>query len=162
MVKCVAWILYSPRRCKNGAIHYQEEQESSDEFHSILEARLNFNNSTGYFDVMKGSFVRYSVHDFGYISFSDSDTEESFVTEYSDFNGKNKIKLKWRLYRTHACSDEYSDSPHCTKEEESQQIFLSYEDCEEDYKKNCAYIKRFPSKSVEMRVECFEYDENFL
>jgi hypothetical protein len=161
MVKVVSWFLYVPRNCRKGEIHFSLEHESSDEFDNVLEARFNFIGSLPYLSIQEGSFVRYVVWEFGHMSFSDDEEEETFRLEYSDFNGRNNQKFKWRVYRTFGCNDKYSESFHCTVCEESDSTFTSYDMCEEDYKKNSKYIKLFPNRSVTMQVECFEYDQSF-
>jgi hypothetical protein len=161
MVKVVSWLLYVPRKCKNGAIHFSMEHESGDEFDNVLEARLNFAGSMQYLNIPEGSYVRYIVWEYGDMSFSDEEEEETFMFEYSDFNGRNSKKIKWRLYRTFHCSEKYSESLHYSICEESETSFTSYDECQQDYKNNCKYIKLYPNRSVSMQVECFEYDQSF-
>lgn len=174
MVFQVSWQIYSPRTCRNGKTHYGIVHESHDEFDYILEATANFLFSKYYFDIKPGSFVRYSIWN-EYESEEAEESEDSqdsqeeegeisreeFCRNYSDFNGRGTVKFKWRLYRDYNCSDDDLEAFHCIPREESDIFFITYQECVQHFKVNSYYKKRFPKKQTTLRIECFEYDDQF-
>ena len=151
-MRYIYWILYLPKICGKGRLHYSRVEDETDEQYELADALSHFEDcKVSFVDTPEGSFVRFVLHDDGYSD--DGDDNDVYY---------GSAKLKWRAYRDYTkCQDDDDDMFHCGLVEESKAVFTNYEECVKDFEKNCAYKKKYPNRSILMYAEFFESDKNF-